>query len=357
MPRLPHVPLLAVLGLGLAVTVGIGVSQQFQMFSSKGILSGPFSALVMLGAIEGTLFLLVLLDWRVWKPQREAMQEKIARWLAVDVLGNASAPAAGWQQITGRFRGCDVMIARTAVSGQAGLAWSAKTNSELDLSVVRLGTPSATAAGEYSSGDAEFDARYAWQTHEPSRALPLLKDEKARGALKRLATLFAQPGEFSDASAGVRVKGGVVSVMQSPAPTLVPHSFSPQEVLLILQDLTTLAMLLQGTPLPAAVPPPKKTSEAPEATQWLALGCAGASALGAWLGGTYLLAHLLGMAAAMVGFFIPPLALAVWAMVLAAGGPARDANIDRTIRTEAAAMVQGSDELAKLAARIADASG
>jgi hypothetical protein len=148
------------------------------------------------------------------------------------------------------------------------------------------------------------------------------------------------------------VKGGVISVMQSPAPTLVPHSFSAQEVLLILQDLTTLAMLLQGTPLPPAVPPTNKPADAPGATQWLALGCAGIGALGAWLGGTYLLAQFLGMAAAMVGFFIPPLALAVWAMVLAAGGPARDANIDRTIRTEAAAMVRSNDELSKLAARM-----
>jgi hypothetical protein len=137
------------------------------------------------------LLILVLLDWKIWAPQRDTARAEFLRWLAVDVLGNSAAPAQDWRELRGTFRGCDISIERASVNGLNGLRWSASSAADLDLRVVRTEhdaqpQPQATAPADpaapaaFDTGDPEFEARYQWQTHAPGRVLPLLKEARVR---------------------------------------------------------------------------------------------------------------------------------------------------------------------------------
>jgi hypothetical protein len=354
--RFPHATLIIILCLSLPITVAIGVTGQFKFFNAQGILSGPFSALLLLGALQLAVLILTLLDWRVWLPRRLEATRAIDRWLSVDVLGNAAPPPDDWPSLTGSFRGCDVTIARTYLLHLKALRWTVKTSAPFDLRLVRLPQEKATNAPKpdaptdpFSSGDAEFDQRYAWQTTQPEKVLPLLKDKSTRMAIKRLASLFAQRGEIAEPDQGLQLRDGQLTLMQAPATTLTPATFNPTEALLILHDLSLLALAFSGKepPLPRKVDP---TKEVAGSGGWFELSCLGVILITLWLGATYLAARYMGLPAGMITFFVPPVGLAIGMMVLSAGSTPRDAEVERTIRTESARIC---DEFADLSERAA----
>src|SRR5689334_16371408 len=99
-----HGPVVVVLLLGLTGTVAIGLTGQFTIYNAKGLLTGPFSALLLLGATEAALLTIVALDWKVWLPARLTRGKAIERWLFADVLHSEFAQE-NWQSIHGKFRG------------------------------------------------------------------------------------------------------------------------------------------------------------------------------------------------------------------------------------------------------------
>jgi hypothetical protein len=356
----PHLTLLAILAISIPVSVVIAFTGKFTLLNSQGILSGPFSALLLLGALQLAVLILTLLDWRVWAPRRNEAARAIDRWLAVDVLGNATPPAEDWQSLQGTFRGCEITLARTYLLHIKALRWTVRVDAPFDLRLVRLPQPAtdtktknATAPDAFSSGDAEFDQRYAWQTTQPERVLPLLKEDATRLALKRLASLFAQRGEIADVDPGLSLNDGQLTFVQAPATTLTPGTFSAQETLLILHDLSLLALRFSGKDVPAPVEPPPAavTPDAAGGSEWMALGCLGAFLICVWLGATYLAARYMGLPAGMITFFVPPVGLAIGMMVLSAGSTPRDAEVERTIRSESAAVLQRFGDLAACAER------
>ncbi len=343
-----HPPIIIVLLVGIVVTVYIGVTGSFTLFNAKGLLSGPFSFLLLLGATEGAALLLVVLDWRVWKPRGRARALAIERWLACDVLGNAQAPSADWDALHGSFRGRTVTLRRNAERRGRGLGmetwrWSAKTGFKGTFRVVRTeeaaAKPSASPAAdaELSTGDAEFEERYQWQSDRPAEVVKLLRQPELRGAVKRLASLFSLHGTIgakaTDANCGIQVERGELVLSQAPAPVFTRSTFSPRELLLILHDLTLTASIFEGAAPPKSEPLAADANAA-GGSPWLAFGCAGILALAVWLGGTYGVARYIGLPAAMVAFFLPAVALALWFIAVSTLASGRNPEVEAAIETE-----------------------
>lgn len=344
------------------MTIYIGMTGTFTFFNAKGLLSGPFSALLLIAAAESAAVILVLLDWRVWKPRNRARAAAIERWLAVDVLATATPPAPDWEALHGSFRGRAVTLRRGAqrrVLGMEAWRWSAKCNFTGTFRAVRI-SDAATAkmpatsanadAGALSSGDAEFEARYQWQSDRPEEVVKFLKGDAFRSAVKRLASLFSRHGTIGEASCGVQLEDGEVVMLQVPAPVFTRANFSADELLLILHDLTLVAAVLEGSDVSPAQSPAAPVES--ESSPWLAFGCAGGVLLMAWLSGTYVAARFVGLPAAMVVFFMPALALALWFIVLSAGGTGRDPEIEAAIEAESRREIAGHADLALAAGKL-----
>ena len=359
-----HPPIIFVLIVGIAVTVYIGVTGSFTLFNAKGLLSGPFSFLLLLGATEGAALMLVLLDWRVWKPRGRARAQAIERWLACDVLGNTQAPAANWDALHGSFRGRTVTLRRNAERRGRGMGmetwrWSAKTGFKGTFRVVRTeeaaAKPSASqsADADLLTGDAEFEERYQWQSDRPAEVVKLLRQPELRGAVKRLASLFSLHGTIGakapDANCGIHVERGELVLSQAPAPVFTRSTFAPQELLLILHDLTLAASVLEGAAPPKAEPL-AITAQAATGSPWLAFGCAGSVALVAWLGGTYGVARFVGLPAAMVAFFLPAVALALWFIAVSTLASGRNPEDEAAIETESQREIGNHADLRTLSA-------
>ena len=333
--------------------IGIGLSGTFQIYNKQGILSGPFSALLLLCALICALLLLIFLDWQIWSPRRLAKAKAIDRWLGVDVLGNAAPPPGGWDTIQGRFQGRELRIVRLPGDALGAARWSMHTDSKLQVSVLRTPEPVPQSGSlqetEFSTGDTDFDRLYLWQSTQPADALTLLKIDAARHAMRRLATLFARHGEVFGMDAGVRIESGEINILQAPAPWLRPGSFSAEEVLLILDDLAIVAECLEsGSPKQDAADPAAVMSIAAP-NPWIALAGAVCVGLIVWLGGTYFLARFWSLSAAMVGFFIPPVMLAMLFMVSSAMGSGREGAVDDAIQDETNKLMRKRPDLARLA--------
>jgi len=304
--------------------------------------------------------LIIALDWRIWQPARRAKALAFERWLAMDVLQNSEPPQENWKQLNGRFRGREVTVSRAMIRGMRAMEWTAKTVSSFDLRVVRLEMPrppetleNNKAAQEYSSGDEDFESLYAWQTHKPLEVLPVLKDARARGAIKRLASLYAQRGNVSDPELGINIAAGSISVLQTPAPDLLSGSYSPEEALLVLSDLATLADCLEGKPGPSVETAPKVQESAGDPlSAWLGVGCFGMLAIVSWMGATWAVAHYLGLAPAMVVFFIPAVLLAFLFLLGNAGSSGRPAEIEEVIQKQASDMLAQNEEMKALRAKL-----
>lgn len=351
MQRLHHPSVLILLSIGLVATVAIGSSGHYHFYSKQGILSGPFSAILLLGAGECALFLIVLLDWKVWLPRRKALEEAVNRWMAVSVLGNSMPPDPGWKELKGRFRGHDITITRSSCSPRSGLKWSARTAANVSVRIIRLLDDSSIEPADpaFFTGDPHFDKFYAWQTPFPEKVLPLLKDNIFRTSLKRLAGLYATRGRVSDSQAGVNVQSGTIDIVQKLGPALQPGSFSANEILSILHDLSIFASHLEH---------PNNQTEAeyanptiplfPGSSNWIKMIALALVILSLWFVGMYFAACLLGMPAAMVAFFIPLMVLAFWFM-RSAGGSGREPELDDAIRKEAREIVMQFKDLFALA--------
>ena len=68
-------------------------------------------------------------------------------------------------------------------------------------------------------------------------------------------------------------------------------------------------------------------------------GVWGIVALAAWIGITYLVARYVGLPGAMVAFFMPAVALALWFMFVSARGSGRDPEMDSAIDREAGGVI------------------
>jgi len=369
MKRIPHKILLLSLALALLAALGVGVSGKFQVFDQKGILSGPFSALLLLSASIAALMIVIALDWKIWMPGRIKRASEFARWLALDVLGNSTPPPADWAVLEGTFRGRDVSIARSAAYGMRGLRWRSRTAAPLDLKVVRLDVaqppprrnaapapsvfddddapkPPPTAPEPFSSGDEDFESLYAWQSRKPAEALALLKNAEIRTSIKRLASLVAQRGVIGHPDNGICVESGAIKLLQAPAPDLSTGAFHREEMLTILHDFTVLGDALEGrTPPPENRNTEIKVAAGDPFSAWLALGCFGGVAVLVWMGLTWAAAHYVGLATAMIVFFIPPVMLAFLFMLGQAGGSGRQAELDEFIRKESVALIKRFSDL------------
>jgi len=355
MSRPGHVPLAIALTLALLTATAIGLSGTFVMFDDKGILSGPFSALLLISAAVGSLLILVILDWRIWQPQRITDETEFMRWLTQDILCcKAIVENKTWQNIEGTFHARRVILSRVAFQKSAAIRWSVETSppSAQNVRIVRLDSPAPAGNGEYSSGDTDFDARYAWQTDAPGAFLPVLKNAAVRESIKRLASLFAQrtdgPG-VGRPDNGISISNGRVSLLEHPAPLLVQGHVSAGEILLLLRDLSTLAAALEGREVASPAPP---SAPATEPAHWLAVGCTGFFGVALWLCGSWALAHWLGMPAGMLGFFTPAMLLIFVFMLANAGKSGREAETEDVIRDQAAVLLGADSEMAQLATKL-----
>ena len=357
-----HLLLTLVLLAGIAVTLYIGMTGSFTLFNAKGLLSGPFSFLLLLGATEAAALLLVVLDWRVWKPRGRARAAAIERWLNVDVLGNREAPAANWDALHGSFRGRTVTLRRNTERRGMGMEtwrWSAATAFKGTFRAVRTALPAESKKpntperSAYDTGDAEFEERYQWQSDRPAEVVKLLRQPELRGAVKRLASLFALHGAITDANCGIQLERGELVLSQAPAPVFTRSTFSPQELLLILHDLTLVAAVVEGT-----APPTPEVLATPDASAagspLLAFGCAGVVALAVWLGGTYGVARFIGLPAAMVAFFMPAVALALWFIAVSTLASGRNPEVEAAIETESRREIDCHADLRLLAKGVED---
>jgi hypothetical protein len=351
-----HGPVVIILVLGLAGTVAIGLTGQFNIYNEKGLLSGPFSALLLLGAVEAALLTLIALDWKVWQPGRIARGKQIETWFHSKVL-HSDASGENWLSASGKFRGRDVSIQRTPASGVTAWRWSVKTSATLQFHLARLdlaeerrrkSLPPAKDDSNLKTDDAEFEERYDWQSAQPNEVLALLKQEDTRAALKRLASLFAQHGKIESEHNGLVVSGGSISLLQCPAPAFQQTAYFSDELLLVLHDLTRVADALEGAAsVKAQTPAPPAAAEQDDSlSAWLALGCAGALAIVIWMGFTYFLSRASGLPAAMIGFFVPPVALALWFVVLS--GRSTHPETESAIRREAKRIIGENPDLAGL---------
>ncbi len=349
--RTAHLPMLIVLLIGIAVTIYIGATGQFKFFNEKGLLSGPFSALLLIGAVESAGFLMVLLDWRVWRPRALKRTREIERWLNADLLGNAQPPPENWETLRGQFRAHEVTLQREATRRRIGVwRWSVATRFPGSFSAVRSTKPvKAGGATELATGDSDFEERYAWQSDRPTDLTALLRQPEARSAIKRLASLMTLHGAIADSNCGVRVSQKEVTIRQIPAPALSRPGFNPDELLLVLHDLTLLASMLEGAPAPATEVPQASSQSG---ASWLALGCAALVGLALWLGLTFLVARYVGLPAAMVAFFLPAVALAFWFILLSARGSGREGELDAAIDREAGAQIEVHPDLRQLKERL-----
>jgi len=351
MNRIPHLPLVILLSIALLAAVAVGVSGHYQVVDAKGVLAGPFSALLLLGASVAALLLVIILDWKVWLPQRAQRSRDFQHWLAQDVLGAQHTDGAA--TYAGKFRGRAVSLTRIQSYGMRGLRWSAKTASKLDLLIARQEMPAPPMPNnEFSTGDEDFEALYAWQTTTPVEALPILKNDACRAALKRLASLVAQRGKVGKPDVGVSIRGGEISMLQAPAPDLSTGAFQAGEALMILHDLSVLTACLEGEPVPAEASAPEvNVKPGDPLSAWLAVGCAGMGGVVAWMGVTWAAAHFAGLAMAMIVFFLPPVLLAFLFMLGNAGGSGRQAELDEFIRKESAEIVKRYADLTSLSAK------
>jgi hypothetical protein len=352
-----HVPVIVILALGLAGTIAIGLTGQFTIYNKQGLLSGSFSGLLLLGATEAALLALIALDWRIWRPARIARAKSIEQWLFANVLGTSAPTENNWQKIHGKFSSRDVSIQRTTASGVTAWRWSIRTSSPLQFHLTRLdlseerrrkSAPPTKADPSLSTEDAEFEERYDWQSAQPEKVLAVLKQDESRGALKRLASLFAQHGKIESEHNGIILSNGELSLLQCPAPEFSHSAYFPDELLLILHDLALVVAAFEGstsTKVQAAPAAPIEQDDTLSA--WIALGCAGALAIVIWMGVTYFLARSSGgLPAAMIGFFVPPVALALWFVVLS--GRSTHPETDAAIRRETARIMAEEAPLAKI---------
>lgn len=351
---MPYRAVLSILFIALLVIVAIACSGHFQMYNIQGILSGPFSALLLLGAIVSAAFLLVLLDWKIWYPQRIARAAAFARWLS-NLFGDPSANSVQWQTVRGKFENRNVTLSRVA----GGVNWSVESAFTVEFSVVRLPGKTRTKSdgGEFATGDADFDECYQWQSAQPVEALPLLKNAEVQGVLKRLATLIAQRGNIAETQNGVRAAGGRIGVTQAPAPWLRGTESAADEVLFILSDLCALAARLEGRVDPVATSQTANNADSnragvPNSLAWWGIACAGLLVIALWLSGTWVLARLIGMSAAMLGFFIPPLMLALLFMYSSANSTGRDPELEDYIKKEARELLRKRSDLQALRSRM-----
>jgi hypothetical protein len=361
MNRIPHFPLVILLSIALLAAFGVGVSGKFQVVDAKGVLAGPFSALLLLSASIAALLLVILLDWKVWQPRRAQRAREFQRWLTVDVLNCSNDFSRSVSEettkvvttISGTFRERGISITRVQSYGARGLRWCAKTASKLELIVARQEMPTPPApANEFSTGDEDFEALYAWQTALPADALPFLKNDACRAAIKRLASLVAQRGKIGKSDIGLSIRGGEITLLQAPAPDLAAGAFRADEALMILHDLSVLAACLEGAPVPGeASAPAVNVKPGDPLSAWLAVGCVGMGAVVGWMGLTWAAAHFAGLGTAMVVFFLPPVLLAFLFMLGNAGGSGRQAELDEFISKESAEIVKRYADLAGLSAK------
>jgi hypothetical protein len=315
---------------------GAGPSTTF--FDSKGILTGPGTFIVLIGAALAAL--IVFVAYKKWTLQRALANPSAARktdenakraldaWLARDVL-NAEPSAIG-QRIEGTFRERHFTIERVESDGLARVRYTIETASSLALRVWWLGKTRLDSDGprqksEFETSDPHFESCCAWQSATPNDALTFLNRGDVTGTLHRVCFIAGR----NDGSDEIRVafEPGRITLTTRTPPLEFMHAAS---ALVLLQDLVFLAdaaenkiahSILAGTgtvgtstfgerKLDELVKPRSRFVGFLSCVMFVFLVLVPLAAL--WIAGSYYTAKALDMSAGMVCFFLPVLLMAIF---------------------------------------------
>ncbi len=370
--------LLAFLSMFLVAVVVLAVGSHKQWFGPgpattfydpKGILTGPGTFLVLIGAALAALLLFVA--YKKWtlkgtmenpsaalKTDENALRA-LTEWLALDVL-NAAPNTATPSRVEGHFRNRALRIERIEVNGSARVRLTIQTASSLALKVWWLGKMRADVDGPressaFATADPQFENCCAWQASAPNDALAFLNRSDVTGTLHRVCFISGR-NENGDDIGVTFERDRIVLITRMPSREFM-HATS---ALVLLQDLVFLAdaaesksthSILAGTVAfgkelgdPTSAAPLQKKSAIMSFLSCLMFIVFILVPLAAmWIAGSYYCAKALDMSAGMICFFLPVLLLAIFVFTRPTA-PENDADAANDIDTVRAAALKFWEE-------------
>ena len=308
-------------------------------FDAKGILTGPGTFIVLIGAALAAL--IVFVAYKKWTLQRtlsnpaaalkddENAKRTLDVWLAENVL-HAPAPTAAAPRIEGLFRGRRFVIEHIESTGPARMRYTIETASTLDLRVWWLGKTRVESAGprpksEFETADPHFESCCSWQSATPADALTFLNRDGVTGTLHRACFIAGRAEAAHDI--GISFEPSRITLTTRTPSLDFMHAAS---ALIGLHDLIFLAdtaenkitqSILAGTgtaitatfgkrKLDELAKPRSRFAGVLSCMMFVFLILVPLAAL--WIAGSYYAAKALDMSAGMVCFFLPVLLLAIF---------------------------------------------
>ena len=343
----------------------LGTGQSSTFFDSKGILTGPGTLIVLIGAALSAL--IVFVSYKKWTlrrafenpPAKPKGDENAARalgeWLQKDVL--ASAQIYDGNRIEGIFNGRRVAIERFESGGESRVRYSAETAESLSLRVWWLGKTRAEPAGgqsaaEFATNDPHFENCCGWQSPAPRDALQILNRGDVTGTLHRICFISGRSGGAPDDTGIAFENGRIVCATLAPSFAFM----SAPSALVFLHDLVFLAdaaenktarQLLAGTEAAAQDGSGERYLEMlgkrrsrfmdlVSCLMFIVFVLVPLAAL--WIGGSYYCAKALDMSAGMLCFFVPVLLMAIFVFTRPTAPPAGSEGVNDMETVRAAAL-------------------
>ncbi|MEI6232995.1 MAG: hypothetical protein WCT04_08080 [Planctomycetota bacterium] len=308
-------------------------------FDPKGIMTGPGTFIVLIGAALSALIVFVV--YKKWTLKRAeenpatqsaahvSARRELALWLVSDVFKltptqSVDAPIAGF------FRGRRFAVERIDDNGSSRLRFAVDTASPLAMRVWWLGktrsdSNDSQAPSEFETTNSDFENCCGWQAPAPRSALDFLNRDDVTGTLHRICFISGRNDGADDI--GVSFENGRI-VLTTRMP---PHDFMYAAFVLVsMQELSFLADTLEskvarpflaGNGIVGSTPfgdshsfaPPKSRSAFMDFLSCLMFVFLVLVPLAAiWIAGSYYCAKALDMSAGMLCFFVPVLLLAIF---------------------------------------------
>lgn len=343
----------------------LGTGQSSTFFDSKGILTGPGTFIVLIGAALSAL--IVFVAYKKWTLRRsfenpqakpkadEDAARALGEWLQKDVL--TSSQMSDGNRIEGIFNGRRVAIERFESGGELRVRYSTETAEPLALRVWWLGKTRAEPAGgesaaEFATNDPHFENCCGWQSPAPRDALRFLNRGDVTGTLHRVCFISGRSGGAPGDTGIVFENGRIVCATLAPSFDFM-HAPS---ALVFLHDLVFLAdaaenkaahQFLAGTEAAALVGSGERTLELlgkrrsrfmdmVSCLMFVVLVLVPLAAL--WIGGSYYCAKALDMSAGMLCFFVPVLLMAIFVFTRPSAPPAGSEGVNDMETVRAAAL-------------------
>ena len=343
---------------------GSGPSTTF--FDPKGILTGPGTFIVLIGAALSAL--IVFVAYKKWTLRHAATKPAITKdtqatvrvleeWLTKEVLTESSASGAA-AKVDGTFRGRHFLIERIdpAGIGDARVRFTIDTTSTLQLKVWWLGKTRAEAvekadANTFTTSDPNFENCCAWQSENPQDALSFLNRGDITGTLHRMCFLSGRIEEHREIGISFEPRRIVLTTRTPPLEFMLAPS-----VLVSMQDLIYLAdaaekkeprAMFAGINAPTAdslsagvsnapVKPVSKFMHVLSCMMFVTFVLVPLAAL--WIAGSYYCAKALDMSAGMLCFFVPVLLMAIFVFTRPAAPQEGTAAVNDMETVRAAAL-------------------